>query len=545
MDSQTAHDGSAEVVDAVLQQQAPPTARRQSSSQESEDSQTAADFIRSQMQLEADAREALPYSIETCTKPLGRLRQNVFACLTCNPPPDNPDQAYEKPAGICYACSVQCHGEHKLVEIFTKRNFTCDCGTTRFPDTSPCTLRINEETNTKGNVHSEVPDAGNKYNHNFRNRFCGCACDYDPFEQKGTMYQCLGLGTHETGGCGEDWWHPGCVVGLGPKWFEDVATAKEDEKSVAVPTSSANALPTISEDDVEGAQNDGTETAAAAEDGEGGEDDDPPLPAGFPKEEEFEGFICYKCVEAYPWIKRYAGAPGFLPAVFLRETTTDLPVSRKRKAEDEADEGLADGTTAQEPKRIRSDDQAKSGPVGGEEHKTQSETARMLACKFQVLPPAPATGRFSLFFTESFRDQLCRCADCFPKLRPHAQLLEEEETYEPPVSDDGSADGGDGGSANGRNSGGGPSQGSGSLYDRGESALQNIDRVRAIEGVMAYNQLKDKLKPFFQQFAESGQAISAEDIKSYFAKLRGDEQAIREAGEAAKSADHRQEQSGY
>lgn len=35
--------------------------RRESSSQQSENSQTAADFIRDQMQLEADAREALPY----------------------------------------------------------------------------------------------------------------------------------------------------------------------------------------------------------------------------------------------------------------------------------------------------------------------------------------------------------------------------------------------------------------------------------------------------------------------------------------------------
>lgn len=35
--------------------------RRESISQRSEDSQTAAEFIRDQMQLEADAREALPY----------------------------------------------------------------------------------------------------------------------------------------------------------------------------------------------------------------------------------------------------------------------------------------------------------------------------------------------------------------------------------------------------------------------------------------------------------------------------------------------------
>ena len=91
---------------------------------------------------------------------------------------------------------------------------------------------------------------------------------------------------------------------------------------------------------------------------------------------------------------------------------------------------------------------------------------------------------------------------------------------------------------------GGSTVGSGSIYDRGESALKNVDRVRAIEGVMAYNHLKDKLKPFFQQFAESGKAISAEDIKAHFAKMRGDEAGMQEAKEAVEG-DQRKEQSGY
>ena len=44
-----------------------PRPRRESSSQHSETSQTAADFIRDQMQLEADAREAMPY---VCLQPV-------------------------------------------------------------------------------------------------------------------------------------------------------------------------------------------------------------------------------------------------------------------------------------------------------------------------------------------------------------------------------------------------------------------------------------------------------------------------------------------
>ena len=69
---------------------------------------------------------------------------------------------------------------------------------------------------------------------------------------------------------------------------------------------------------------------------------------------------------------------------------------------------------------------------------------------------------------------------------------------------------------------------------------------------MVYNHLKDKVKSFLQPFAESGQAVGAEDIKAYFEKLRGDAEAIRNAGGAAVANldgndggdDNRREQSG-
>ena len=66
---------------------------------------------------------------------------------------------------------------------------------------------------------------------------------------------------------------------------------------------------------------------------------------------------------------------------------------------------------------------------------------------------------------------------------------------------------------------------------------------------MVYNQLRDKVKSFLQPFAESGQAVGAEDIKAYFEKLRGDDQAIKSAAAGASSTkedgnDNRREQSG-
>ena len=218
--------------------------RTESLSQTSEVSQTAQDFIASQLSLEADAREALPYQFDTCTKPLGPLRQSVYACVTCTPPPASPHQQFT-PAGVCYSCSISCHGEHNLVELFTKRNFVCDCGTSRMSNSgTPCSLRHNATTGSKGGVTGEEARQGNKYNQNFEGKFCGCGDEYDPEKEKGTMFQCLGLGTVEDGGCGEDWWHPECLLGLPriqhitkPKAVEDANGAldtvkEEDENTV-------------------------------------------------------------------------------------------------------------------------------------------------------------------------------------------------------------------------------------------------------------------------------------------------------------------------
>ena len=70
---------------------------------------------------------------------------------------------------------------------------------------------------------------------------------------------------------------------------------------------------------------------------------------------------------------------------------------------------------------------------------------------------------------------------------------------------------------------------------------------------MAYNHVRDKVKDFLKPFAESGQAVGAEDIKSYFEKLRGDDRAIKEARNSGsrrgrdddQEGDARREQRGY
>ena len=491
---------------------------------------------------------------------MGALRQIIFSCLTCNPPSKDQSVSYQ-PAGVCYSCSISCHGEHNLVELFNKRSFVCDCGTTRLPESAPCTLRLNDQTGQKGAVTGDKPAPKNTYNKNFQNVFCGCDENYDAFKEKGTMFQCLGLGAANDGGCGEDWWHPECIVGLPRKWYE------KEKKVESAPQAKANPLERLRQESNLASTE--TDSTLALENGETGdaaapaaEEEESPIPPGFPKEEDFEHFICYKCVESFPWIKQYVGTAGFLKPVHYKAqgdiasnnatdgqqpglssgvTQPDAPVTTlKRKAEDEMD---VDVQPAERPeiKRQRSDTEM---PTITAETGQSSDSNPY----HESLPPAPS-GKLSLFLSDDFREHLCRCRDCFPRLARHPQLLDEEDVYEPPISE--SDAGGDGHG----NAAGAGSTGSRSLLDRGEAALSNMDRVRAIEGVMVYNHLKDKVKDFLKPFAESGKPVGAEDIKAYFEKLRGDDEAMKAAKAGAekdgkgdgkgKGDDSRKEQSGY
>ncbi|KAF3279569.1 hypothetical protein TWF970_004111 [Orbilia oligospora] len=397
-------------------------------------SQTAQDYIDAQRQLEIEAREILPYSFDTCTKPLGPLRQLIFACMKCT-------SNGSSPAGICYSCSISCHGSHgDLVELFSKRNFECDCGTTRMPG-SCCNLR---------KTHEDQPAQGNSYNQNFQNLFCQSE-RYEAESEFGTMYQCL-LGDC----CGEDWFHDRCILGLS---LDGSADSSEDDSG-----------------DIQ----------------------------GFPDEGSFEYFICWGCISANPWLLQYAGTPGFLEPVVCREVavacpgqSSDATVSRKRKASAISSEGDT-AETDSEP-AIR---------VGGPSIAAPEASVEATSTKLCKLPQNKhldlANKKVSLFLRSDFRDHLCQCVSCLEKLKNHKCLLEEEATHEPPLDSDA-----------------GESTGHNSLLDAGEKALSSIDRIRAIEGVMAYNMLKDKVKEFLQPFAQEKRVVCQEDVKQYFEALKG------------------------
>jgi len=150
-----------------------------------EETLTIEEIINIEKQLENDAEILLGGQNDmVCTYPEGyKFRQPLYSCKTC----------FEKTgqrAGICYACSVNCHADHDLIELYTKRKFSCDCGNSKFE--GKCKL-FEEKSPT---------NPLNKYNDNFQCLYCVCKKPYPPLNESVSdeeeMYQCMIC---------EDWYH--------------------------------------------------------------------------------------------------------------------------------------------------------------------------------------------------------------------------------------------------------------------------------------------------------------------------------------------------
>ncbi|XP_068659528.1 uncharacterized protein [Aristolochia californica] len=116
-----------------------------------------------------------------CTYSKGYMkRQALFSCLSCTPNGN---------AGVCTACCLSCHDGHEIIELWTKRNFRCDCGNSKF-----------QEFSCKLSADKEPENTGNSYNQNFKGSYCTCIRPYpDPdTEEQVEMIQCCIC---------EDWFH--------------------------------------------------------------------------------------------------------------------------------------------------------------------------------------------------------------------------------------------------------------------------------------------------------------------------------------------------
>lgn len=122
-------------------------------------------------------------SEDECTYEKGYMkRQGIFACKTCQ-------ENGCLPAALCYGCSYSCHAGHEIYELWSKRNYRCDCGNSRFLGRKCELCPDKDSVNVKNNYDSQ----------NLRGLYCSCG---QPYSGDCSMVLCCIC---------EDWFHPGHI----------------------------------------------------------------------------------------------------------------------------------------------------------------------------------------------------------------------------------------------------------------------------------------------------------------------------------------------
>jgi len=106
-------------------------------------------------------------------------------------------------------------------------------------------------------------------------------------------------------------------------------------------------------------------------------------------------------------------------------------------------------------------------------------------------------GTGDIFLTENFRERWCRCASCLPLLEANPYLMEDEVTYEAPEDPDSGL----------------------SLEELGMRALERLPRDRAIDGIHAFNGMRDDLIKYLRPFAQEGKVVNESDVREFFASF--------------------------
>ncbi|KAF8201219.1 hypothetical protein K438DRAFT_1821619 [Mycena galopus ATCC 62051] len=436
-------------------------------------SQTLSAYVASQDELIQEAALALPHQFSQCTYALGAVRQAVYLCLTC-----------PEARGLCSACSIACHTDHNQIELFPKRNFRCDCPTAAIAHA--CTLH----------TQKEPVNASNHYGQNFQAKFCRCGRPYDVKTERETMIQCLSC---------EDWFHESCCM-LRTRPEPRPLTPEPDHREPP---------PTETAPEEEGATG---ENATAGDDG-ASEASSSGLPPPLITSEDYDAFVCRACVMAIPTLRRIVGTPG---AITVVRADVGSPWARLG---DESSPEEVDAPVVIADSESSASAGAKRAALPTEEpaaKRARTESSGSTSAKPCLAPPIEplAQGAYTtpaeldwdtalctgdVFLTENFRARWCRCDSCLPSLEAHPYLLEEEETYEPPEDPDSGL----------------------SLEELGMRALERLPRDRAIDGILAFNAMRDNLRAYLRPFAEDGKVVGEADVQTFF------EQLNKERAEAA------------
>ncbi|GAA5855792.1 hypothetical protein JCM5353_001505 [Sporobolomyces roseus] len=454
------------------------------------------DILAGQEALEQEARDTLPFQFDQCTYDLGYLRQPLYACLTCL-----------NHGAVCAACSIACHGEHELVELFNRRHFRCDCGTEKMGAGSCCSISARDD--------APVNDE-NKYDANFKGQFCFCGQPYDPHTETDSMYQCLVC---------EDWIHHQCLFGTHSD--DNAAPLSEDDFDMIICERcvKGNEGVRIIAERYAGREGSGVmiieregrllgATKALEERknqglGDLGEDsEDEKVGNG----EKGEGERILIGGESGEGVKEEE--TGNDTKRKSERMVEEEPITKKSRLNDDILSSGGPSTSSSSCSSLPSSSAAEPSSSAASSippTAASSRLASLTSSRSCHAPPALSSsdtplmklerngGRLNLFLGNDWMDNWCRCEECLPMFDEFPYMLEEEDEYAPPED----------------------AEAHKSTFDLGMDHLLNkMPRAQALDSIRAFSGLSDRIKDYLRPLAESGTSISAEHIQSFFAAER-------------------------
>jgi len=233
----------------------------------------------------------------------------------------------------------------------------------------------------------------------------------------------------------------------------------------------------------------------------------PPLISG----DEYESFVCAACVSRNPTLRRWAGSYGFMMVV--RDSVTDswrilngtspdskefVQVENGRiPASSGAKRPLSPSASEPDAKRAKGTSNTPLSQLKPCLAPSQGSLARKIIDSFGLSDSSSSLGVGDVFCTFNFRERWCHCDSCLPPLKINRFLLEEEETFEPPDDPDSGL----------------------SLEELGIRALERLPREKAINGIHAFNEMRDDLIKFLRPFAQEGKVVNESDVTDFFGAL--------------------------
>ncbi|KAH9050187.1 hypothetical protein EDB84DRAFT_1449596 [Lactarius hengduanensis] len=347
----------------------------------------------------------------------------------------------------------------------------------------------------------EAPNDENAYGQNFWRKFCRCGRPYDAKSERETMIQCLAC---------EDWYHESCL-----------------NLRARPPSRHPSQEPSNGDDEVAEVEQDDTSCSDASSSG---------LPLPLITAEDYDTLVCRSCVSKIPILQAWAGTPGI--AVVVREdpdsswnvlgalpkddavvepsqeAESDIPTAsveapdpeethtptRSLSGDDSSSFSNTDAVqgkkrTLPTPPSIGSPSAKRSRTFGPSSQKLCREPApNSFAQKVFAQDGARTLGEGDIFLSGDWRERWCLCDSCLPRLQEHPYLLKEDETYEPPEDPDSRL----------------------SLEELGLRALERIPRDRALDGIRAFNSMRDDLKNYLRPFAQEGREVAEVDVRRFF-----------------------------